>query len=62
MMAGRYNSDIKVWDNFVGIANVNGDNRNLDQRCLGLPPCTSPCLVLAKLPCVLFFHPMVGKL
>ena len=32
MMAGRYNSDIKVWDNFIGIASVNGDNSNLDQR------------------------------
>jgi len=34
MLAGRYNSDIKVWDNFIGIANVNGDNSNLDKRCV----------------------------
>ena len=39
MLAGRYNSDIKVWDNFIGIANVNGDNSNLDKRCLLLWKC-----------------------
>ena len=34
MVTGRYNSDIKIWDNFVGIANVNGDDTQIDQRCL----------------------------
>ena len=34
MVTGRYNSDIKIWDNFVGIANVNGDDTQIDNFCL----------------------------
>lgn len=33
MLAGRYPSQIKVWDNWVGIASVNGSLDNIDSHC-----------------------------
>merc|ERR1719443_1608061 len=30
MMTGRHNSDIKVWDNWVGIVSVNGKQDQID--------------------------------
>merc|ERR1712232_779839 len=30
LMTGRHTSDIKVWDNFVGIISVNGKHDNYD--------------------------------
>ncbi|CAE7517012.1 ARSK [Symbiodinium natans] len=34
MLAGRYPSQIKVWDNFVGIAGVNGSSDDVDSHCV----------------------------
>lgn len=33
MLAGRYPSQIKVWDNWVGIASVNGSLDDIDSHC-----------------------------
>lgn len=34
MLAGRHTSDIRVWDNFVGIVTVNGQPDHLDRHCI----------------------------
>lgn len=34
MLTGRSVSQIRVWDNFLGIARVNGSRTNVDQRCV----------------------------
>lgn len=35
MMTGRHTSDIKVWDNFVGIVSVDGNQSMTDHHCKG---------------------------
>jgi len=34
MLAGRYNSEMKVWDNGLGIVSVNGDAQQVDKHCV----------------------------